>query len=69
MQKALAQQERATIRMRQRDTTSGPPDDLDLVQESRLEKARAAAAAAAAASQGGRAGTTSGCITVVHDLP
>ena len=52
MQKALVQQERATIRMRQREVTTGPPDDLDLVQEGRLEKARAAAAVAAASGSG-----------------
>jgi hypothetical protein len=40
--KALAQQEKAVIRLRQRDANSGPPDDLDLEWEKLCEAHKAA---------------------------
>lgn len=42
MQKALAQQEKAVIRLRQREALTGPPDDLDLEMDALLDAARSA---------------------------
>ena len=40
MQKALAQQEKAIIRLRQKEAMNAPPDDLDLEWDKLVEQAR-----------------------------